>query len=164
MSLEDGRIVLTVDESAKTEAGLLDGCYVMETNVVRELLDAKTVDERYRSLQKVERNFRTMKTGFLEIRPLFLRNAGRTQGHALVSMLALKIVREMEELLKNSPADSGPSDALMSLSRWCFLKYNTGNLSFLRLQKPDQRQVSILNALGIRPPHHSSSQEPLTEE
>ena len=36
-------------------------------------MDAKKVDARYRDLQKVARNFRTVKTTFLEIRPIFLR-------------------------------------------------------------------------------------------
>ena len=37
-----------------------------------------------------------MKTGLLEIRPIFVRKADRTRGHALVTMLALKIVRDLE--------------------------------------------------------------------
>jgi len=43
------------------------------------------------SLTEVERDFRTMKTGLLELRPIFLRKAERTEGHALVTMLALKL-------------------------------------------------------------------------
>jgi len=163
LSVEGGRIILRVDEQAKADAGLLDGCYVLETDVGQEKMEAKTVDERYRSLQQVERNFRTLKTGFLEIRPLFIRKAGRTQGHALVCMMALKIVREMEQLLKSPLLGAGPSDALLSLSRWCFQRYDMGGPTFLRLQRPDQRQVSILDALGIRPPHHTPSLDALTE-
>ena len=81
----------------------------METDVPAEMMDAKTVDERYRSLQKVERNFRTLKNGFLEIRPIFLQKAARTQGHALICMLALKIVNEATRLPKENLA-SGLAD------------------------------------------------------
>ena len=42
------------------------------------------------NLMDGEPDFRTMKTGQLELRPIFLRNAERTAGHALVPMLALK--------------------------------------------------------------------------
>jgi transposase len=157
LTLQSDRIVLTIDERAKADASLLDGCYVLETDVSQGDMAAETVDERYRSLQQVERNFRTLKTGFLEIRPVFVRKAHRTQAHALVSMMALKIVREMDRCLKSALLDYGPADALLSLSRWCFQSYDTGTVSFLRLQRPDQHQVSILNALGIRPPHKSSS-------
>ncbi|MGH6861837.1 MAG: hypothetical protein ACRECY_16420 [Phyllobacterium sp.] len=60
------------------ESALLDGCYVLETNVRPQHMDTQTVDARYRDLQQVERNFRTLKTGFLEVRPIFLRKAART--------------------------------------------------------------------------------------
>jgi hypothetical protein len=50
LSLNNNRIELIVDEHAQSEAGLLDGCYVMETDVSADMMDAETVDERYRSL------------------------------------------------------------------------------------------------------------------
>lgn len=49
------------------------------------------------NLMDVARDFRTMKTGQLELRPIFLRNAERTEGHALVTMLALKLVRALDQ-------------------------------------------------------------------
>ena len=58
-------------------------CYVLETGVTKHKMDAKTVNERYRSLQMVERNFRTLTNGFLELRPIFVRKEERTEGHAL---------------------------------------------------------------------------------
>src|SRR2546427_166013 len=36
-----------------------------------------------------------MKTGLLEVRPIFVRKAPRTRAHELETMLALKVVREM---------------------------------------------------------------------
>jgi transposase len=47
-------------------------------------------------LTRVERDFRTLKTGLLEIRPVFLRQAQRSRGHALVSLLALKLARALD--------------------------------------------------------------------
>ena len=58
--------------------------------------DTRTVHERSMNLIEVERDFRTMKTGLLELRPIFLRKAERTEGHALVTMLAVKLVRALE--------------------------------------------------------------------
>jgi len=159
LSLDHGQIVMAIDEQARADTGLLDGCYVLETDVSLEKMDAKTVDERYRSLQQVERNFRTLKTGFLEIRPVFVRKADRTRGHALVSMLALKIVREAEDLLRKAIPSFGKNnfglgDALRCLSRWCFQSYHTDTVAFSRLQKPDHRQLAILTTLGIHPPRN----------
>jgi len=57
---------------------------------------AAGVSQRYTGLMAVERDFRTMKTGLLELRPIFLRKAARTEGHVLVTMLALKMVHALD--------------------------------------------------------------------
>jgi len=98
--LEGRRVILDIDEAKKNDVELLDGCYVLETDVPRETMPTDTAQARYMDLQKVERDFRTMKTGLLEIRPIFVRKADRTRGHALVTMLALKIVRDLERRMK----------------------------------------------------------------
>jgi len=93
----EGRVVrLVVDEAARQKAEELDGCYAVVTDVPCEAADAKTIWARYGDLQKVERDFRTMKTGLLELRPIFVRKATRTRGHVLVTMLALKLARALE--------------------------------------------------------------------
>ena len=96
----------------------------------------------------------------LEIRPLFLRKANRTQAHALVCMLALKIVREMEGRLKAcfGTTDTDPHaitvpDALAALSRLCLQHYRLENGTLItRLPQPDPRQQTILEALQINLP------------
>ena len=54
------------------------------------------VHDRDVDLTRVERDLRTLKTGLLEIRPVFLRKAARTRGPAVVSLLALKLARELD--------------------------------------------------------------------
>lgn len=158
LSLDGRRLVLTIDEQAKADAALLDGCYVLETDVVVELMDARTIDERYRSLQQVERDFRTLKTGFLEVRPVFVRKKLRTRAHVLIAMLALKIVRDAQEHLKTASASDENErlffqDALRTMSRLCLHRYRLrDDVEFLRLPPLDNRQILICNALGIRPP------------
>jgi transposase len=158
----DGRVViLSVDEQAMERAGLLDGCYVMETDVRAEIMDSDTVDQRYRSLQKVERNFRTLKNGFLEIRPVYVQKEMKTRGHALVSMLALKIVNEAERLLKDAFGSDGKpqpdsllEDALATLGRHTLNLYRTNNIEVLRIPDMNDSQIAICNALQIRPPQN----------
>jgi hypothetical protein len=41
------------------------------TDVLPESMNTKEVHDSYVSLQKVERDFRAMKTGLLEVRPLY---------------------------------------------------------------------------------------------
>lgn len=51
--------------------------------------------DRYRDVHEVDQDFRTMQTGLLEVRPICVRQAPRTRAHVLVTMFALKVVREM---------------------------------------------------------------------
>src|SRR4029453_4719625 len=71
VSLHEGRLQATLDPAAQGEATVLDGCYVLETDVPQTALDAQAVHDRYRDLHTVEQDFRTMKTGLLEVRPIF---------------------------------------------------------------------------------------------
>ncbi len=89
LTLNERIMVCTIDEDAKAQDALLDGFYLLETDVPVGLMDAKTIDARYRDLQKVERNFRTVKTTFLEIRPIFLHKAERNKAHVFVAMLGV---------------------------------------------------------------------------
>jgi transposase len=93
----DGREVrLEVDGAKLANIAMLDGCYVLDTDVPSEVLDTKTTHDRYKDLQRVERDFKLLKTGELEIRPIYLRKANRTRAHALVAMLALRVLRLLE--------------------------------------------------------------------
>lgn len=97
--LNERTIVYATDEAAQIKDALLDGYYILETDMSATLMDAKTVDERLRDLQKAERNFRTIKNTFLEIFPIFARKASRTNAHVLVATLAIKITRHFEASL-----------------------------------------------------------------
>ena len=157
LALNERVIVCTIDQEAKAQDALLDGCYLLETDVPQGLMDAKTVDARYRDLQKVERNFRTVKTTFLEIRPIFLRKAERTKAHVFVAMLALKITRRFEAALhrtfgstEDDPAAITPDDALVALGRLTYL-YTTdcNGQRHTHLPRPDDQQATILDAIGL---------------
>jgi len=157
LALNERVIVCTIDQEAKAQDALLDGCYLLETDVPQGLMDAKTVDARYRDLQKVERNFRTVKTTFLEVRPIFLRKAERTKAHVFVAMLALKITRRFEAALRQTfgsteddPAAITPDDALVALGRLTYL-YSTdrNGQRHTHLPRPDDQQAKILDAIGL---------------
>jgi hypothetical protein len=96
VELAGRQVVWTEDPAAREAQAQLDGCYVVESNLPVEAASTQQVHDRYLALTQVERDFRTLKTGLLQIRPVFLRKAVRTRGHALVSMLALKLARALE--------------------------------------------------------------------
>jgi hypothetical protein len=167
LTLEERVIVCAIDEDARAEDALLDGCYTLETDVPKALLDARTVDERYRDLQHVERNFRTVKTTFLEIRPIFLRKAERTKAHVFVAMLALKITRQLEASLRQAfgttdqdAAAITPDDALVALGRLTYLYTTDRNgQRHVHLPRPDDQQAKILGALGLSFPLKPNSDQ-----
>jgi len=108
----------------------------------------------------VERDFRALKTGLLEVRPVWVRIESRTRGHVFCCLLALKISREMERRLhaafgttEANPRATTLPDALEALSRLCLRHYEIdAKTTVTRLPRPDARQKEILNALGVNLP------------
>jgi transposase len=157
----DGRVLTLVKNETATDRALeLAGCYVVTSDVTKDQMSAQVVHDSYVGLQKVERDFRAMKTGLLEVRPIFVRKESRTRGHVLACMLALKISREMDRRLKVAfgTTDSNPHaitlpDALASLSRLCLLHYPIdADTTVTHLPRPDSRQKEILSALSVELP------------
>jgi transposase len=152
-----GRVIeLHIDEPAKQDAELLDGCYCIETDVPSQHLSKDEVHDRYKDLQQVERDFRRLKTGFLEVRPVFVRKAPRTRGHVFIAMLSLRILRLMEQRLHSVFGTTNDHDqaetvdsALTALSRLCLQHYQIGEQQIVGLPRPDSRQQQILSALQV---------------
>jgi len=144
-----GRTVsLIKDRAAASQLGLLDGCYVLETDLPAAAADTHTVHARYMSLTDVERDFRTMKTGLLELRPIFLRKARRTEGHALVTMLALKLVRALDRQV--APLGLTVEDAIARLSGVRLVSLGQRELALWRL--PDSHAAAQQEILAVLPP------------
>jgi transposase len=150
-------IEYSIDEEAQQEQALLDGCYCLESNVKEEHLNKNEVHDRYLDLQKVERDFRKLKTACLEVRPLFVRKEKRTRGHIFIAMLSLKIVRLMETRLQavfgttdENPQAETIESALLALSRLCLHHYRVDEQSIPVCPRPDLRQEKILSALHVK--------------
>jgi len=96
LTVNQRQLVLSLDAQALQAAAQLDGCYVIETDLKMTQAAAQTVHDRYKDLARVERDFRTLKTGHLEFRPWFVCTEENTQAHALTAMMALKVRRYLE--------------------------------------------------------------------
>jgi transposase len=156
LTLDNRTIELQIDEQAQQEAALLDGCYCIETDVPAERLSTQDIHDRYKDLQDVERNFRRLKTAFLEVRPIFVRKAQRTRGHVFIAMLALKVLRLMEQRLgsvfgttETNPDAETVDSSLAALSRLSLEHYTIGQQQIVGLPRPDARQQQILDALSV---------------
>ena len=86
-------------EQINAEA-LLDGIYVLRTDVKPAILDAAGTVRAYKNLAAVERAFRSLKTVDLEVRPIHHRRAQRVRAHVLLCMLAYYLEWHMRQVLK----------------------------------------------------------------
>jgi transposase len=78
----------------------LDGFYAIRTNVEDKTLAAESVVGAYKSLARVERAFRSLKTVDLHLRPIHHWLASRVRAHVFLCMLACHVEWHMRECLK----------------------------------------------------------------
>lgn len=93
------------EEAIAAEAAL-DGIYVVRAGRVSpEEMDGAGLVETYKSLARVERRFRAMKTTVLKVRPVFHREEDMVRAHVLVCMLACHLEWHLRQALKPSLFD-----------------------------------------------------------
>jgi len=103
---EIATIEIIIDQKTKQEASKLDGCYVVTTSLTDTTKNTKeNIHQAYKTLIKVENAFKTLKTEFLEIRPLYLRTDSRIIGHIALSMHAYNITLELKKYIKQTELD-----------------------------------------------------------
>jgi hypothetical protein len=141
------QVVWTADAAARDKEAQLDGCYVVVSDLPVAAAGTQAVHDRYLDLTRVERDFRTLKTGLLEIRPVFLRKADRTRGHALVSLLALKLARALERRV--APLGLTVDDAVERLKGVRLVCLGQTDLGLWRLA--DRYPPAQTEVLGVLP-------------
>ena len=87
------------EEQVQEEAAL-DGLYVVRSSVDKKRMDSEQVVATYKSLAKVERAFRCLKTVDLSLRPIYHRNEERIRSHVFICMLAYYVEWHMREQLR----------------------------------------------------------------
>jgi transposase len=146
VELAGREVAWTVDEAARQKQAELDGCYVIESDLPKEVASTQQVHDRYLDLTRVERDFRTLKRGLLELRPIFLRKEGRTRGHALVCLLALKLARELDRRL--APLGLTVQDGLERLKAVRLVRLGSNEMQLWRLPTSyPPAQSEVLEAL-----------------
>lgn len=88
----EGRFSFSRKQDGIGAEAALDGIYVIRTSVTPDVLSATEAVATYKSLANLERDFRTMKTVDVEIRPIRHPVTDRVRTHALVCMLAAHLV------------------------------------------------------------------------
>jgi transposase len=142
------KITVEVDQTQIQIQGELDGCYVVKTNVSKNILSTKTAHDRYKDLGDVEFAFRTMKTTIEEMRPIFVRKKHRTKGHVFVVMLAYMIVKYLSDKIEN--LELTRKFAIESLDKIQYIEYDfKGQKIKIKPKQLQPHQNDILKAIGI---------------
>jgi len=138
------------DEDALSRVALLDGCYVVKSDVSKDSADAQTLHDRYCDLEMVERVFRSMKTVHLEMRPVYVKKKASVEGHAFVVMLSLLLQRELERCWAN--LDITVKEGIDELAGIHIQEVQLGNAKVHDIPKPNQLGNELLDNASIQLP------------
>lgn len=145
------QLSLEQDDAVLREESLLDGCYVIKTDLGKEVADKQLIHDRYKDLAEVERAFRDCKTVILKVRPVFVRSEKSTRGHVLVVMLAYMIIRKLREAW--ALLDMTVEEGIKQLSTLCSMEIKVKDHgSCLKIPRPRKKSLGLLKALGVRMP------------
>ena len=149
LTAEEQERVISVnkDDEALSKVALLDGCYVIKSDVTEDEADAQTLHDRYCDLEMIERTFRTMKTTHLEMRPVFVKKKTSTQGHAFVVMLALLLQRELERCWKH--IDVSVEEGINELASIHFQDLTLGNKTVQNIPSPTKLGRQLLEGVAV---------------
>jgi len=86
--ITDTSLTYERDQPGIDAEAALDGIYVLRTSVDAHTLDAAGVVTGYKNLAHIERDFRSIKTDDLDLRPIHHRLTERVKAHVLICMLA----------------------------------------------------------------------------
>lgn len=150
ITIKDRVLSVEVDQPAFEEAGRLDGCYCLRTNLSAQEASKETVNDRYGDLQLVERAFRTMKQSHLELRPIYLRREDHTRGHVFVVMLAYLLQRQLARAWKGLESTVPESLDLLSTLTTTILK--VGDQEITKIPQPNTLCQALLTRIGAKLP------------
>ena len=151
-------IELSIDEKALEELKRMDGCYVLKTDVPKDISSKEEIHERYKDLALVESAFRTCKTVSLELRPLHVRLSSSTRGHVLVVMLSYMIIQELNKLWNGIEITVEEGLRFLTTLTEQRILFPNG-LKISSIPSPSEQNEKLLKAAGIKLPPYLASND-----
>lgn len=149
-STESREIKLIIDELKLEEKGKLDGCYVIKTDLPKEVATKEIIHERYKALAEVEQAFKISKTE-LNARPIYVRKENRTIAHLLTCMIAYKMERYLKKCWKDE--DLTVMEGLETLKKISSTIVESGKIKTVHISNPDEDCKKLLDKAIIKLPH-----------
>jgi transposase len=148
---ECSAIIVRKDEDKLIWESRLDGCYALRSDMPHENANAEQLHARYKDLTLVEKAFRTIKTGHLEIRPVYVRSAAHTRSHVFTVMLAYLIRRKLDAAWR--PFDLTVEEGIEQLATLCANEVTIADVGgYLEVPAPRDDIGKLFDALNIIPP------------
>jgi transposase len=97
LEITDDAFAYHRDEAKIAAEAALDGVYIIRTSLASERLSAPDCVRSYKSLARVERAFKTLKSVDLQIRPIHHRLADRVRAHLFLCMLSYYVEWHMRQ-------------------------------------------------------------------
>jgi transposase len=150
IKIEARQLYLRINEEALIEKSKFDGCYIWTTDWREDQLSDREIYEEYKNLKYIEDDFRTFKTSFLEVRPIYVRSEESTRGHLLIVMLAHMIVREMRKAWET--INKTVQEGLTELSLLCRQTVQFPGKKIECIPRPTSEMSELLDALKLKMP------------
>jgi len=99
IDITDSSLTFSRDQGKINAEASIDGVYVVRTSVSAEQMSTDETVLTYKSLSRVERAFRSIKTVILKVRPIFHHAAQRVRAHVFLCMLAYYVEWHMRQAL-----------------------------------------------------------------
>ena len=97
LDITNDQFAFTRDQDQITAEAALDGLYVIRTTVPVEQMTAAKVVATYKSLARVECDFRSLKAIDLDLRPIHHYTESRVRAHVFICMLASYLVWHLRQ-------------------------------------------------------------------
>lgn len=99
ITITDDSLSFKRNHAAITKEQALDGFYVLRTSVPADAINTAGTVRAYKSLARVERAFRSIKSIDLEIRPIYHWTIPHVRAHVFLCMLAFHVEWHMRQAL-----------------------------------------------------------------
>ncbi len=146
LEITDHAFSYTHDQAKIDAEAALDGIYIIRTTIPTTQMSPEKVVDTYKNLSRVERDFRSLKSIDLDLRPIHHHTEARVRAHVFICMLASYLTWHLREAWKPLTfTDEHPTttDQLPAMS-FNNLLAHLGTLTRNQIQLTDQNEFELL--------------------
>ena len=161
--VRDDKLHWTLNQDLVDTEQLIDGCYIIVSDVPPEKMKAQEIVASYKKLTLVEKAFRNLKSVQLEVRPVYHKTDDRIRCHVFICMLAYylqwHITQRLQPLFNDSKnykngfwTFENVIERLKSIRRE---EITVAGTTCKIVTDPDDDQVKILDLLQVKLHSHN---------